>query len=212
MLLQKKKIEEIFRIFEGNTPQPATELIYKNNFELLIAVILSAQATDVSVNKATKNLFKEAPNAQAMVNIGIDKISVIVKNIGLFRSKAKNIFHCCNILVNKYNGGIPTTRKELETLPGVGKKTSGVVMNVAYQSNTLPVDTHVFRVSNRIGLVKTVQAEKTEEVLLKRLPDWVMYRAHHWLILHGRYICKARKPLCKECPIAHICLFPYKSQ
>lgn len=207
MPLSKIAITKIFRSFQKQNPNPTTELQYKNHFQLLIAVILSAQATDVSVNLATPKLFAVAPTPKKMCQLGVEKIMSFIKTIGLYRTKAKNIFITSQILQEKYQGKIPKKRSELEELAGVGAKTAAVVMNVAYGAATIPVDTHVFRVSNRLGLVKTKTPDKTEKKLLQIIPDWAIDRAHHWLILHGRYTCKARKPLCEKCPFTTECLF-----
>lgn len=204
------KREAIFRIFEKNNPSPKTELQFRNHFELLIAVMLSAQATDISVNKATPLLFEKAPTPQKMIFLGEEGIQKYIKTLNLYRSKAKHVYATCELLLKNYNGNIPNTRKELESLPGVGVKTAGVVLNVAFQVSTIPVDTHVFRVSNRIPLVKTKNEKETEEALLKKIPKWAIFNAHHWLILHGRYICKARKPLCQKCIIYEYCEYKQK--
>jgi endonuclease-3 len=211
-ILSKANIEQIFKKFVQASSDPTTELHYKNHFELLIAVMLSAQATDVSVNLATKKLFAAAPTPEAMCDLGIEKIKEFIKTIGLYRTKAKNVFSTSEILLQKYKGKIPKTRQELESLPGVGCKTAAVVLNVAYGANTIPVDTHVFRVSNRLGLVQTKKPEKTEKELLAVIPEWALSRAHHWLILHGRYTCKARKPLCEKCTFTSYCNYFQKEQ
>lgn len=210
--LPKATIEKIFQIFSKANSNPTTELKYKNHFELIVAVMLSAQATDVSVNLATPKLFAAAPTPQAMCNLRVEKIQELIKTIGLYRTKAKNIFLTSQILVNKHNSIIPKTRQELEALPGVGVKTAAVVLNVAYGAATIPVDTHVFRVSNRLELVQTKTPDKTEKELLQVIPAWALDRAHHWLILHGRYVCKARKPLCESCPLTKYCPYFQKEQ
>ena len=209
--LKTERIEKIFRSFLKQNPNPTTELNYNNHFELLIAVMLSAHTTDVSVNKATPLLFQKAPTPEAMQKLGITKIKKLIQTIGLYNTKAKNIYHTCQILIEKHKGKIPETRGELEKLPGVGVKTAAVVLNVAHSVATIPVDTHVFRVSNRLGLVQTKTPEKTERELLKIVPEWAKTRAHHWLILHGRYTCKARKPLCYQCDIGLYCPFTPKT-
>ena len=202
---QKKRIEQILEQFQEIDPDPKTELNFNSPFELLVAVMLSAQATDVSVNKVTPALFGAAPDPDSMIKLGLEKITNHIKTIGLFNSKAKNVLTTSQILTEKYNGFVPATREELEALPGVGKKTAGVVMNVLYQAKTLPVDTHVFRVSNRLGIVKTKTPDSTEKALLKIIPEKFLTNAHHWLILHGRYTCKARRPLCEKCPLTNLC-------
>ncbi len=205
------KVEKIFQSFFKQNPNPTTELNYRNHFELLIAVMLSAHTTDVSVNKATPLLFQAAPHPDAMQKLGIAKIKNLIQTIGLYNTKAKNIYKTCQILTKDYKGKIPKTREELEKLPGVGVKTAAVVLNVAHSVATIPVDTHVFRVSNRLGLVQTKTPEKTEKELLKVVPEWAKTKAHHWLILHGRYTCKARKPLCYQCSISYFCPFNPKT-
>ena len=205
MALAKYKIEAIFRNLDQAIPNPESDLKFRNNFELLIAVILSAQATDKAVNLVTPKLFELAPNPEKMVALGLDKIRNQIKTLGLFNNKAKALVSCANSLVEIHNSIVPNTRKELEALAGVGKKTAGVVLNVAFGEPTIPVDTHVFRLSNRLGLVNTKSAEITEPPLLKVVPDWVKPKAHHLLILHGRYVCKARKPDCGLCPVTEYC-------
>lgn len=199
-------IENIFEILASTNPKPVTELAFASPFECLIAVLLSAQSTDIQVNKVTKKLYAKANTPEHILALGETELINHIKHIGLFRNKAKHIMATCQILVDQYQGNIPTTREELEALPGVGRKTANVVLNVAYGKPTMAVDTHVFRVSHRIGLVKNKKTPlKTELALLKCIPKRFLYDAHHWLILHGRYICKARKPLCGQCPIAHLC-------
>jgi len=204
-LLEQEPIEAIFSCLEVDNINPKTELVYKSTFELLIAVILSAQATDISVNKVTRSLFQEASTPKEMHQLGVEGIKKFIKTIGLFNSKAKNIYHCCKTLVETFDSKVPSTRKELESLAGVGVKTAGVVLNVAFKKPTIPVDTHVFRVSNRLGLVDTDTPNATEIELLKIVPEAAKLNAHHWLILHGRYICKARKPLCSQCKLMPYC-------
>ena len=208
--METKKINQIFSRLKKQNPNPTTELNYKSNFELLIAVILSAQATDVSVNKATKDLFKVANTAEKMFSLGEEKLKQYIKTIGLFNSKAKNVIQTCKILVDKYNGEVPKTRKELEALPGVGRKTANVVLNTAYGEPTMAVDTHIFRISNRIGLAKGKTPLDIEKGLLKNIPKKYLKDAHHWLILHGRYICTAKKPKCGICLIEDLCEFDKK--
>jgi len=188
-------------------PNPVSELHYANPFELLVAVILSAQATDVSVNKVTPALFRLAPTPQKLVELGEDKVRELIKTIGLFNHKAKNLVLCAAQLLERHQGEVPRDRASLMALAGVGVKTAGVVLNVAFGEPCIPVDTHVFRVSNRLGLVKTQKPEQTEVALLKVVPDWAKPKAHHLLILHGRYTCKARKPLCPACPVSAFCAY-----
>ena len=204
-MLSKQKIESIFSTWRSQNPEPQTELIYHNGFELLIAVILSAQATDISVNKITPRLFEEAPTAEKLAKLSIEEISEIIRSIGLYPTKAKNIKKCSQQLIENFGGQIPKKREQLESLAGVGRKTAGVVMNVLFQEKSIPVDTHVFRVSNRLGLVKSNNFLTVEKLLLKRVPGWALGKAHHWLILHGRYVCKARKPNCEACNIKNYC-------
>jgi endonuclease-3 len=202
----KRTINEIFKIFETNHPNPRTELIYHNNYTLLTAVILSAQATDISVNKATRILFKIADDPIKMLELGEEKLKKYISSIGLFNSKASNIIKLSKILIEEFNGEIPQNFEQLKSLPGVGRKTANVVLNCAFGKPTIAVDTHVFRVANRIGLVDEINVEKTEFALLKTIPKKFLYHAHHWLILHGRYVCIARKPKCHECKINNLCL------
>lgn len=209
--MQPTSITKIFRLLADSFPNPQTELIYKNNYQLLIAVILSAQATDISVNRVTATLFSDAPTPDLMVQLGEKEIKNHIKSIGLSNTKAKNVLNTSRIIIEKYNSKIPDTREELETLPGVGRKTAGVVLNVAFGEATIPVDTHVFRVSNRLGLVKTKSATETEKKLLKIVPKKLLPKAHHLLILHGRYVCKARKPACSDCCIRLHCEYQAKT-
>lgn len=205
--MNKQNCQEIFTRFRAANPKPTTELKYGSDFELLVAVILSAQATDVSVNKCTLQLFAVANTPQAILDLGEKKLKDYIKSIGLFNSKAANIVKTCQILVNKYAGHIPTTRAELESLPGVGRKTANVVLNTAFAQPTMAVDTHILRVANRIGLSKGKTPLAVEKDLLKIIPAEFMRDAHHWLILHGRYVCVARKPKCAECVIRDLCDF-----
>jgi len=206
-----KSIHKIFRLLADSFPNPQTELIFKDHFQLLIAVILSAQATDISVNRVTASLFPAAPTPETMILLGEKGIKNHIKSIGLSNTKAKNVLKTSKMLVERYNSKIPDTREELETLPGVGRKTAGVVLNVAYGKATIPVDTHVFRVSNRLGLVSTKTATETEKQLLKIVPKKFLPKAHHLLILHGRYVCKARKPACMDCCIRTHCEYQEKT-
>lgn len=209
--MNKPKINEIFTIFHSQNPQPKTELEYKNNYTLLLAVILSAQTTDVNVNKATKNLFAIADTPEKILEIGEDVLKKYIKTIGLYNNKAKNIIALSKILLEKYNSSIPHNFEELKSLPGVGRKTANVVLNCAFGEKRIAVDTHVFRVSNRIGIVNEKDVLKTEISLLKAIPEQFLAHAHHWLILHGRYICTARKPKCAQCQIVHLCDFKEKN-
>ncbi|MCG8338983.1 MAG: endonuclease III [Proteobacteria bacterium] len=206
-----KKINNIFKRLTDSITEPITALEYNSEFELLIAVILSAQATDVSVNQATPALFQVAPTPKAMLDLGEKKLVGFIKRIGLYKSKSANIIKTCKILVEEHNSAIPDTREELERLPGVGRKTAGVVLNVAFGKPEIPVDTHVFRVSNRLGLVKAKNVDETEKQLLKNVPDWAKPKAHHLLILHGRHVCKARKPMCQDCCLNKLCEFKEKT-
>jgi endonuclease III len=198
------------RLREAN-PAPRTELHYRSPFELLVAVILSAQATDKSVNKATAHLFRAANTPAAILALGVDGLSPYIKSIGLYNSKAKNIIATCRLLAEHHGGAVPRTREELERLPGVGRKTANVILNTAFGEATIAVDTHIFRVANRTGLApgKTVRA--VEDKLLKSVPLEFRHDAHHWLILHGRYVCKARNPACPACHIADLCEYRHKS-
>lgn len=198
-------IAKIFKIFYALNPKPTTELIYHNAFELLIAVILSAQATDISVNRATATLFKQANSAQKMIDYGEAQLRNDIKTIGLYNGKAKNIMRTCQILVSEYQGNVPKTRKELESLPGVGRKTANVLLNTLFGEPTLAVDTHIFRVAHRLDLSQGKTPEKVEQDLVKQIPKKYLKNAHHWLVLHGRYICQARKPKCAICPISAYC-------
>lgn len=209
--MNKTKTTEIFTRFAAAEPEPKTELEFTNNFTLLVAVVLSAQATDKGVNKATKALFAAADTPAKMVALGEEKIRDYIKTIGLFRAKAKNVYLLSKMLVEEFGGEVPRKREDLERLAGVGRKTANVVLNVAWGELTMAVDTHIFRVSNRIGLAKAKNPLQTEQQLLKRIPPEFMQHAHHWLILHGRYICIARKPRCGVCPIADLCEFGDKN-
>ncbi len=209
--MNKQKIHEIFSRFQQAEPDPRTELVFTNPFTLLVAVVLSAQSTDKGVNKATPALFKAADTPEKMMKLGEDAIRNYVKTIGLFNSKAKNIYLLSKILVEQYGGKVPADRDELQKLPGVGRKTANVVLNCAFGQPTMAVDTHIFRVSNRIGLVKADNVLDTEQQLLKVVPKGFLFNAHHWLILHGRYICMARKPKCALCLIKDICEFRDKN-
>lgn len=199
-----KRAELYSRLAEGD-PDPQTELAYGSNFELLIAVILSAQATDVSVNKATAKLFPIARTPAAILELGETALKHHIRTIGLFNNKARNIIRTSRILLDEHGGQVPQERTALESLPGVGRKTANVVLNTAFGQPTIAVDTHIFRVANRTGLAKGKNVIEVEKGLLKFTPDKYKLNAHHWLILHGRYICKARKPLCDECQLQELC-------
>jgi endonuclease-3 len=209
-LLNSRQINKIFTILSAQNPNPVTELNFRNNFELLVAVILSAQATDKQVNKVTKELFAIAPNAAAMSNLGIFAIENIIKSLGLFKTKAKNLHATSEFLARNYSNSIPNTRSELEKLPGVGRKTANVVLNTAFGELCIAVDTHVFRVANRLGLASGNTPLAVETTLLKRIPKKFIANAHHWLVLHGRYICKARTPTCDICSIKEYCQYIIK--
>ncbi|MGE8644192.1 endonuclease III [Acinetobacter vivianii] len=206
--MTKKQIQTFFERLREQRPNPQTELNYSSPFELLIAVLLSAQATDVSVNKATDKLYPVANTAQAILNLGVDGLKEYIKTIGLYNSKAENVIKTCRILVEQYQGNIPETRKELEALPGVGRKTANVVLNTAFGQPTMAVDTHIFRVGNRTGLAVGKNVLEVEDRLVKVIPKEFIIDAHHWLILHGRYCCIARKPKCGECVVANVCNWP----
>lgn len=205
--MNSKTINQIFQIFSNNNPTPKTELEFTNNFTLSVAVILSAQATDISVNKATKYLFATYNTPEKILSLGEGGLKKHIKTIGLYNSKAKNIIALCKILIDKYSSDIPSEFDKLIKLPGIGRKTANVILNCAFGKPTIAVDTHVQRVSGRIGFSKGNTPEKVEQDLLKKIPDKWLYNAHHWLILHGRYICKARKPLCPKCPITEYCKY-----
>ena len=208
--MNKHKRLEIFQRFAKENPTPTTELVFHSTFELLIAVILSAQATDVGVNKATKKLFVVANTAQKLHALGETKLKNFIKTIGLFNSKAKNIIKTCEILVNQYNGEVPDNRDALIELPGVGRKTANVVLNTAFRQPTMAVDTHIYRVSNRTKIAPGKNVVEVEKNLLKFVPKDYLLDAHHWLILHGRYTCVARKPHCGSCIIDDLCEFKDK--
>ena len=209
--LSKDEVEAIFAAFERDNPEPKGELVATNPFTLLVAVVLSAQATDAGVNKATPALFKLADTPEKMVGLGVERITDLVKTIGLYRNKAKNVFALSQMLIDNFGGEVPADREALETLPGVGRKTANVVLNIAFRQPTIAVDTHLFRVANRTGLAPGDDVLKVELGLLKVVPEKYLLHAHHWLILHGRYVCKARKPECYRCIIAKWCRFEPKT-
>ncbi len=199
------QIETFFATLQAANPLPASELEYTSVFELLTAVLLSAQATDVGVNKATRRLFPVANTPQQILDLGLGRLEEHIRTIGLYRSKAKHLLQTCRILLERHGGEVPRTRAELEALPGVGRKTANVVLNVAFGEPTMAVDTHIFRVSNRTGLAPGKTPLAVEMALLKRVPPAYLNHAHHWLILHGRYVCLARTPRCWECAVANCC-------
>ena len=203
--MNTQQIETFFATLHAANPQPQTELEYTSVFELLAAVLLSAQATDVSVNKATKRLFALAPTPQKMLALGVERVTEMIRTIGLFRTKAKNLVETCRILVQRHGGEVPRTREALEALPGVGRKTANVVLNVAFGEPTMAVDTHIFRVANRTGLAPGRNPLEVETRLLQRVPERWRVDAHHWLILHGRYVCLARSPRCGACAVRRWC-------
>lgn len=209
--MKRADIAAFFAILEAANPHPQTELAYASVFELLCAVLLSAQATDVSVNKATKGLFLVANTPQKMLDLGLDGLEAHIKTIGLYHSKARHLLETCRILIDQYGGEVPRTRDALQTLPGVGRKTANVVLNVAFGEPTMAVDTHIFRVGNRTGLAPGKNPLEVEQQLLKRIPAAYLVHAHHWLILHGRYICQARTPQCWQCAVAAHCNFQPKT-
>lgn len=209
--MNAEKRRQIFTRLRETNPKPTTELEYSTPFELLIAVLLSAQATDVGVNKATRKLYPVANTPAKIYALGVDGLIPYVQTIGLFRTKAKNTIETCRILLEQHNGEVPQTREELEALPGVGRKTANVVLNTAFGQPTIAVDTHIYRVSNRTGIAPGKNVDEVERKLLKFVPDEFKLDAHHWLILHGRYTCIARKPQCWNCTIADLCEFKQKT-
>jgi len=208
--MNREKRTAIYSTLREKMPAPTTELEYESPFELLVAVILSAQATDVSVNKATTKLYPVANTPESILALGVDGLKPYIRTIGLFNSKAGNIIKTCRILIDEHDSEVPRTRKELEALPGVGRKTANVILNTAFGEPTIAVDTHIFRVANRTGIAKGKTPLEVEKRLERLTPDEFKKDAHHWLILHGRDVCKARKPLCGECPIIEWCEFRKK--
>ncbi len=208
--LTRDDITELFSRLRELNPKPVTELRYDSPFELLVAVILSAQATDVGVNKATRRLYPVANTPQAILELGEEELKRYINSIGLYNAKAANVIAMCRLLLEHHDGEVPRTREALEALPGVGRKTANVVLNTAFGEPTMAVDTHIFRVSNRTGLAPGKTVRVVEDKLVKFIPDEFMRDAHHWLILHGRYTCKARAPLCGPCPIRDLCRWPDK--
>jgi len=209
--MNPRKRYEIFARLRAANPHPRSELNYRSPFELLVAVVLSAQATDKSVNVATKELFTVANTAEKMLKLGQSGLESYVKSIGLYRTKAKNLIEASRLLIEQHGGKVPADREALEKLPGVGRKTANVILNVAFHQPTIAVDTHIFRVANRTNLAPGKDPREVEERLLKFVPEEFRQHAHHWLILHGRYVCVARKPKCPECVIRDLCEFPYKT-
>jgi len=210
--MNREKRIAIFERLKAANPQPTTELVYSTPFELLIAVILSAQATDKGVNKATARLFPVASTPQAILDLGLEGLKSHIRTIGLFNSKAENIIKTCRILVEEYDSQVPRTREALQKLPGVGRKTANVILNTAFGQPTMAVDTHIFRVANRTGLAPGRNVLEVEKRLLRLVPREYLQDAHHWLILHGRYVCVARKPRCGACPIEDLCEFREKQE
>ena len=209
--MKSAQIDTFFATLKAANPMPVTELAYTSVFELLTAVLLSAQATDVSVNKATRQLFPVANTPQKILALGLDRLESYLKTIGLYRSKAKHLLQTCQILIERHGGQVPRTREALQALPGVGRKTANVVLNSAYGEAVMAVDTHIFRVSNRTGLAAGKTVDEVEAGLMKRVPAKYLVDAHHWLILHGRYVCQARKPLCWQCGVSQYCDFKPKT-
>ena len=203
--MNKTQIREFFEILRQANPSPQTELEYASVFELLAAVLLSAQATDVGVNKATRRLFVVANTPRKILELGEEKLAEYIKTIGLYKTKARNLYATCRILVEQYDSQVPRSREALESLPGVGRKTANVVLNVAFGEATMAVDTHIFRVGNRTGLAPGKNVLEVERQLLERVPEEFLVDAHHWLILHGRYVCQARRPLCERCAVVAQC-------
>jgi endonuclease-3 len=210
-MLPQKIVKHIFATLAQNNPQPTTELIYTSDFELLIAVILSAQATDISVNKVTKELFAHAHTPAQILHLGLEQLKWYIKSIGLYNTKASNIIKTCAILIEQYNGAVPDKREALESLPGVGRKTANVILNTIFNQPVIAVDTHVMRVASRLGLSDGRTPLAIELDLYKIIPLQYLSSAHHWLILHGRYTCQARKPACGQCAVSKWCMFLHSS-
>jgi endonuclease III len=209
--MKDKQVREMFERFKALNPKPVTELEHATPFELLVAVILSAQATDKGVNLATRKLFPVANTPAQILALGTEGLTQYVRSIGLYPGKVRNILATCRILLEQHGGEVPRTREALEALPGVGRKTANVVLNSAFGEPTMPVDTHILRVSNRLGIARGESPREIEEQLLRRIPAQYLLDAHHWLLLHGRYVCKARKPECPRCPVVDLCEYPQKS-
>jgi endonuclease-3 len=209
-MLNQQQCWTVFRRFQQHQPQPTTELRYHTPFELLVAVILSAQATDISVNRATAVLFPIANTPAALLSLGVEGLAIYIRSIGLYRTKAKHIIQSCKQLLIEHQGEVPASRRALEALPGVGRKTANVLLNTVFGWPTIAVDTHIFRVSNRLGLAPGKTVHQVEQQLLAVVPDQFKQHCHHWLVLHGRYTCTARKPRCRHCIIADLCEYPSK--
>lgn len=209
--MNRTKRGEIFSRLQVADPNPTTELVYASTFQLLIAVLLSAQATDRSVNLATRKFFPQHGTPQGLLALGLDRLTELIKTIGLYRTKAKNVIRTCELLLERHGGIVPDDRAALEALPGVGRKTANVVLNMAFGHPTIAVDTHIFRVANRTGLARGKTVLVVEQKLEKTIPVSYVHNAHHWLILHGRYICVARKPKCPQCAISDLCEYKYKT-
>ena len=209
--LTKQKILDLFVRFQNANPHPSSELQYNNTYTLLVAVVLSAQATDKGVNRATHDLFKRVNTPQKMIELGLDSLMSHIKSIGLYKTKAKHIIELSRQLIDHHDGKIPETREALEALPGVGRKTANVVLNIAFGKPTIAIDTHIFRVAQRLGLAQGKTPLDIELQLEKKIPKKFLKDAHHWLILHGRYTCKARTPLCRQCCVTDLCLYPFKN-
>jgi endonuclease-3 len=209
-LMTRAQVRGFLEALAAQNPEPETELEYADPFTLLVAVVLSAQATDVSVNRATKTLYAEAATPQAMIDLGVEGVGKHIRSIGLWQTKAKNVVALCRELVEKHGGQVPHDRDALEALPGVGRKTANVVLNVAFGEATMAVDTHIFRLGNRTGIAPGKTPREVEDGLMKRIPPELLRHAHHWLILHGRYVCKARVPECWRCPATEWCRYPAK--
>lgn len=208
--MNPREIQDFFQRLRAQNPTPKSDLNYTNAYTLLVAVVLSAQATDEGVNRATHDLFKTVDTPQAMINLGLDGLKQHIKTIGLYNTKAQNVIKLSEMLITQHNSQVPNTREALTALPGVGRKTANVVLNIIFKQPTMAVDTHIFRISNRTGLAPGKNVDAVEQALLKRVPDEFMLHAHHWLILQGRYICKARKPDCPNCLVRDLCHFKDK--
>lgn len=211
-MTEQQRCQQIFERLQAHNPQPTTELNYSSTFELLIAVVLSAQATDISVNKATARLFPVANTPQTILGLGEERLKDYIKTIGLYNAKARNIIQLCQQLIDKHQGEVPRSRTELQQLPGVGRKTANVILNTAFGEATIAVDTHIQRVAKRLGLAQGNTPEAVEKELLQNVPAEYQRDAHHWLILHGRYVCTAKKPQCSQCILNDLCPYPYKTK